>query len=429
MNSKSMFLIMAMAAGTLSSCVSNEDVYDPEKAEAMKLAKYEAAFVKKYGKVDPKQDWGFGEAEIVGTSVTTRFASETDGKNWYTIINYEDIPAAVTSEEEAKVLDYFDKLPKDVKSISIKWSDYFIQPVHKGTTEYTANNNGVVKGSEQMNELCDGTDQHIGDFNGGDWRQTTDIWAFQNDNDTKRKNEKICLVKGGNTSDFGYKNSTVGGEIYNNRNFNNRVSIIQEIDGAYYVGLQFFAEGEHSNQQVKGNDKYTDWIVKITPAKYKNARRIMAEDLAVDNNSDFDFNDVVFDAAIVGNDAVITLQAVGGTLPLHIGTRDDEHEVHKLFGVEQNVFVNTVHRGEKAPVMFRLTNFGGNKLDDIAIYVDGQKIGQQVNVGKNAPAKLCCPTKYDWAPETISIEDGFPSFKEAVGNHDIEWYEGGNESE
>ncbi len=422
MNVKSI-LIWAMAIGTLSSCMSNEDMYDPEKAEALKVAKYEAAFVKKYGKVDPKQDWGFGEAEINGTSVTTRLGNY-DGHLWWQYFDYNDIPAAVEQPEIDKVVEYFKNLPKDVKSVPINWSDYFIQQVYKGEQAYTARNGDSLLGSNMMNNLCDGTGKKIGDFNRGTSGQSANVGRYQNDNDSPRKGEMICLVQGGNTSDFGYQNSMVGDIVYNNKNFDNRVSIIQEIDGAYYVGLQFFAEGKYSNQQVEGNGKYTDWIVKITPAKYKNARRIMAEDLAVDNKSDFDFNDVVFDAVIINGEAVITLQAVGGTLPLCVG--DESHEVHDLFGVGPTEFVNTQSREEKAPVMFRIPNVNSS-LRDIRIIVDGADISniQTGNKNMNVPAKLCCPTNYKWADEKNSIDIFFPKFEEAVGNSDVLWYEDG----
>ena len=38
---------------TLYSCGS-ENLYDPEKAGELKLARYEAAFIEKYGEINPK---------------------------------------------------------------------------------------------------------------------------------------------------------------------------------------------------------------------------------------------------------------------------------------------------------------------------------------------------------------------------------------
>ena len=85
----------------------------------------------------------------------------------------------------------------------------------------------------------------------------------------------------------------------------------------------------YGDKHCDGDDVYTDWIVRISPAKVKGTTinyegRIMAEDLTVDSNSDWDFNDVVFDWAIKDGKAYIKLLAAGGTLPIRVGgTRND----------------------------------------------------------------------------------------------------------
>ena len=59
----------------------------------------------------------------------------------------------------------------------------------------------------------------------------------------------------------------------------------------------------------------------------------MGEDLTINTNSDFDFNDVVFDVTWgKGNEeATIVLKAAGGQLPIYIVRDDDELEIHALF--------------------------------------------------------------------------------------------------
>lgn len=76
------------------------------------------------------------------------------------------------------------------------------------------------------------------------------------------------------------------------------IIILYNILGAYYVGFDFEATGQNPNQQVAADGYYSDWIVKISPAVYTNAYRIIAEDLG--DSDDFDFNDVVFDVATNG---------------------------------------------------------------------------------------------------------------------------------
>ncbi|MDY5962326.1 MAG: hypothetical protein SPJ35_03765, partial [Bacteroidaceae bacterium] len=87
---------------------------------------------------------------------------------------------------------------------------------------------------------------------------------------------------------------------------------------------------------------YSNWIFKISPASptttpdpepTTETKRVMCEDLG--NTYDFDFNDLVFDVYYTYKDqtnitAHITLQAVGGTLPIYIGTdtADPTKELH-----------------------------------------------------------------------------------------------------
>ena len=86
---------------------------------------------------------------------------------------------------------------------------------------------------------------------------------------------------------------------------------------------------------------YSDWIVTLTKANTGNTPppppsgfvcRIIAEDLTVGENSDFDFNDVVFD--VIDNGATIRLRAAGGELPLYVAGQ----EVHDaLMRIDNNI--------------------------------------------------------------------------------------------
>ncbi len=408
MNVKSI-LIWAMAIGTLSSCMSNEDMYDPEKAEALKVAKYEAAFVKKYGKVDPKQDWGFGEAEAAMQAAATRTLN-ANANIWGVVDSYVIVPPAVDDEEKQKVLAAFNTPVEEPQNMEIKWSDFFIQQVYKNEEGHWANDGqSLLKPSDKMNNF------KYGEFTIGNNAEIKEDEVVVNGNKVRQRIVFFQNEPWGKTFEY---TCVEDGKIYGKDNY-----LIKKVGDAYYVGFDFEAKGGGLNQQVDRDYVFNDVIFKIVPAKYRNARRIMAEDLAVDNKSDFDFNDVVFDAVIINGEAVITLQAVGGTLPLCVG--DESHEVHDLFGVGPTEFVNTQSREEKAPVMFRIPNV--NSLRDIRIIVDGANISniQTGNKNMNAPAKLCCPTDYKWADERNSIDNSFPNFKKAVGNSDELWYKDG----
>jgi hypothetical protein len=140
------------------------------------------------------------------------------------------------------------------------------------------------------------------------------------------------LMVNSNTNIFGYYSSESSGSYQHFR--------MEVIDGNYYVGFDFSAEGQNPNQQVQRDYIYNDWIVKIVPGKGVPAQRVrvMAEDLGT-MSSDFDYNDIVFDILFVKDGdtykADILLQAEGGTLPLYIGEGEgNTYEVHALFGVD-----------------------------------------------------------------------------------------------
>ena len=107
---------------------------------------------------------------------------------------------------------------------------------------------------------------------------------------------------------------------------------------------------ESGNQAIEGNGIYTDWIVRIVEAEEEPAPgegiRVFAEDLSANDATDFDFNDVVFDAEYVNEtQAKITVWCAGGILPLRINSKDGVggFEVHEVLGktISDSCMINT----------------------------------------------------------------------------------------
>jgi len=100
------------------------------------------------------------------------------------------------------------------------------------------------------------------------------------------------------------------------------------------------------------NDGYfSDWIVTFMPADAgvdpEYTLRVICEDLNAQaqagdtEDSDWDFNDLVFDVAFLGSDQVqIKVVAVGGTLPIRING-ENALEAHGLFGQDTGKMINT----------------------------------------------------------------------------------------
>ncbi len=185
---------------------------------------------------------------------------------------------------------------------------------------------------------------------------------------------------------------------------------------------------------------YSNWIVKISPAyptptpdpEYKTeTKRVMCEDLG--NTYDFDFNDLVFDVYYTYKDkknitAHITLQAVGGTLPIYIGkdTADPTKELHyRMLGQASSSPINVAASNgvTHSPVSFTISvkTTNPNDIDIIVRNPDAKGAITDIILPKSgesnlAPQKICMPVGTRWLKENQQIEWGYTKFKDWVNN-------------
>lgn len=428
---KILFMLLAVM-GVFSSCSNKvDDLYNPDMTAALKNAQYNRAFLSQFGNIDPYHTWGFNN---LGSRASIMDATALYN-NWYPIDN-------VTEAERDAVVAEFSKERKDaVNTILIEESNFWIQQVYKGTDTYSwvdqngAEQNGgvssnkmellVVYNAGNSGNVTDNsgnkTDyEHVNNFNNGN---NNNVSKYENAGttyatyvgSTLMSNIAACADA---TKQFGYKN-TLDGAIHTEY-------IILEIDGSYYIGFDFCADGDTADKHIERDWVFNDWIVKITPGYPSNVYRVIAEDLG--EIGDFDFNDVVFDMEIVKTNvwdnngvqqcyANITLLAAGGTLPLYIGNK----EVHEAFGVATDVMVNTGMGETKNPVTFRLDNC--DSPDEIQITVrDGSKeYVLDTNTGE-APKKICVAPYFEWPAERQNIKDKYPEFVNYVSNQNVKWY-------
>ena len=185
---------------------------------------------------------------------------------------------------------------------------------------------------------------------------------------------------------------------------------------------------------------YSDWIVSFLPAEPEDTPnpvteieklRVIAEDLSVGENTDFDFNDVVFDVIwtktfsdetktnLTSQKVEIKLLAAGGTLLLYV----DGKEVHEQFGVDQYTMVNTdakAHglkgKDDAQPVTWETSNYSGSTIGDIAnsIVVKVIKNGEEYliraergHIASKIGVKFINDQEYEWCYERQDIEDKY----------------------
>ena len=151
--------------------------------------------------------------------------------------------------------------------------------------------------------------------------------------------------------------------------------------------------------------------------------RVIAEDLSVSDNTDFDFNDVVFDVTFdyPAGKTTITLLAAGGTLPLYVGGQ----EVHEMFGVSTKTMVNTGAGASKDPVSFVLDGTFERNANNILVQVEKEGEPMTITAEKGRVAsKIAVKPQYEWCKERQDIEAKYPNFGKYVkGDVGDDWWE------
>lgn len=427
--------MLTIAAGAMminSSCSSHDIEYNG--GEIVK-ADYEAAFVKTFGTPAANQDWGFGSRTLPSSFGKTTRAARPEGNQWadwgYTI------PSPITKDELNDVLAVFNQKGEASYESLIDWDCYFVQQVYKGVAEYTSAAGGeAFVGSDKMNHLFTVTNKHI---NNNSWPVEITIGEDYNDhifnfnNGTCKDWNGIMLMENTNSNIFGFNGTEDSKVIY----YNFRM---EKINGNYYVGFDFEGSGASgTNQDVKRDYIYNDWIVKIVPGKgntpstdpdpkvYK--ARIICEDLSANTGSDFDFNDVVFDVEYREsiNKTFVTIQAAGGTLPLYVAGK----EVHQLFAEansDKNITTGTMINTNAsngisglAPVSFTIDGVINPSDIEVAVSKEGNLVPLAAEIGK-AASKIAVDPDFEWCNEREDITSRYSNFASYVKDTKANWY-------
>ena len=410
---KKLFL-MGFVALAFASCVSDKTV--APQTQDQKYADAFESFVG--GKVNANVNWGFNDQQVVTFDEEGKYtgmrAVDANGNGWGL---YVEVPQPLTDAQKQVVTEWFQS-HNNPEGVALNWSDFFVQQVYKG--EWGGNMNYLYCGSD--------TD-HTNNFNAGDGGVYGNVCyglkpGATDQNDRIYGPDKIEFMVNSSTEYFGFHNS-FDSNFYKDNYVIIPGDIIDPIvAGMFFVGFDFEANGQADNQKVARDYFFDNWIVKITPGLYKNRQRIMVEDLIAKNlsevdKSDWDFNDAVFDVAFVGNDAVITLWAAGGTKPLTIGGR----EVHELFGQLTDKMINTKANGGVdglQPVIFRIANVETNNANNIEVKVGGTVL--DAPVGK-APQKIEVSNTTRWMKERQIITLGYADFATyATSGAPTDWY-------
>lgn len=288
---------------------------------------------------------------------------------------------------------------------------------------------------------------HVNNFNAGPGTNTIDQWNPNGEGITYSTREIKWVInddENERVTDFRYWGS------YDSQWHNNYAIMYLEFEknGVTYKGtyLGFDYEAYKDSTNNNANELYTwrpdgyynNWIVKISDALPKathepdnTTARVICEDLG--NTDDFDFNDLVFDVYYTAGanntyTAHITVQAVGGTLPVYLGTDiSSGNELHALMGYSDMKPINVGATGghdNVSPVNLEITGLTSTDPDEITICVkrNGNNATPTIipkSKGSSlAPQKICIRNgqNFRWMRESQQIESGYVEFAKWVEN-------------
>lgn len=486
-------LVFAAIVTAFTNC-SKKDVYDQERPEKDAQQLYKENF-RAYvgGTINSAVDWGFGATAKSGTRAAEAptvqlgtdqgdglegYSTQFTNKFFQTVQEYFPQDAVCKSKdwwnyEFLENGEFFNvRLIYSNTRANDEIGFYYYDPAVETYENHTKvvlykdiqNDNGNLNEYIQFNRYAEGGEW----FPYRTWR-SYDIWT--GDSPAERIRTKTYTIYMNKTYRFGFyvTNKDTGKTYYTNQFLN--------ADETAYSGAaigddpldnvqQSYVFGLSDNDQPGCNMLFA--IIKagkdglypllIKPEKKKDPEptpepptpdpptptpepvwyRIIAEDLNAHDldkdgdvdDTDFDFNDIVLDVALTDEGASCKLQAAGATLKIRING-DDNLEVHKMFGVEQNQMVNT-HASkaglpgpdDKKPVEFTLTG-SFKSVDDIKIEVYRQNRWMTLHAPKgDAASKIVVPITFEWPDERQSLKAKYPDFLNYVKDPEAyrEWW-------
>lgn len=396
----------------------------------------------------------------------------------------EHNPAGDVTDEEIQYVSRWFREHRNPQSVKVHWTDYFVQSI-SADADRELDSNGYCNGEKIESipiQVMNSSTNKFEDWVNEGVKQTAPIKYFSDElkvltfdgvanpnnpsswdhilnfnngntnycpteNNTSYRTINLYTCSG--TEDFAY-HSTYDENWYSNYVIVPLVFDIPQTGHCaihdknctkhHYEGyyLAFDYETHKLDEEGKLYEKncdgfYSNWILKITPALHQVTEtssrnwRVMCEDLGA--IGDYDFNDVVFDISYEQyydngdkTDAIITLQAAGGTLPVCLAKDDNNHEVHHLFGQDDtHTPINVGFKGIKCHVaIFRVKDVETTNPNDILIMVHNgasQEAVYSLQAEKGeVPQKICVPASVPWTDEGIRITNKYPFFTQWVSD-------------
>ena len=405
--------IVALSFGgfVFASC-SHEAGDGISSKEEYQAEVYNKAFADEFGKPAQDHNWGFGAFEMAEVS------KSVGSYEYFNSVATRAVADKVTSVTSTTYDTFDDVLAVDAAKC------YF----------YLRIDNRIVL-QEKNKVMSNPSDKYYpkpGDLGNG----VNDV-LFSKDNegliDTKMLNQ-IANVRDGGVS-FATSDEPIPDELFKKAPSFEMMAL--HVPDAVKEELAGSVENFEKNYKVfwyvakwQGNgDKviHVDGVVvpkdQITVNIPEYKKRIIVEDLkgninadAKVSSSDFDFNDVVFDAITWNIDGKshlkIIVRAAGGKLPIYVANK----EIHEGIGYMYNTSNPDYNFGkvliQDSIISGNASTFDFNSIP-VQVEIDGKKVVAGANIGE-APEKIAVGLDYKWCEEKMNIKDVYSNFPKYV---------------
>ena len=413
--------VLAIAiSAVFTGCSKSTDLYDEgavqqnqHEQEVAQLKKaYNDAFTKEFGSIAASHKWGFDKT----AGATTRTSVNTTTEAWLIPDNF--LNGRV--EKEGVLANAVQAAMKGANAtdLNINFNNYFLQH-----TDMPKNIKVSIERLEAYNSSPDVKDwEPVAHFNAGkNPNFDFEIEGINTQLGINRTAYCTTLMKdmGGAPDPVTNKRFRIK---YTNGTYNYNYVFLtnfSKTQGPHTISGDFL--GFYFDETPSGNTSY--WVIKIAPAQRDSREivkegRVLCEDMGA---NDFDFNDIVFDAMIMGNgDIKIKVVAHGGILGAKIGgvtvTLPQMSNTGKGDPVGYQEF--TIDAVNGAPKW--------SNIEDIPIEIetlDAENIYELSAPIGSAPQKICVPVNTPYPDEYVQISRAYKPFTSWVGIIDPEgWY-------
>ena len=390
---------VALVAGAfgMSSCSSNDDIYNPDNAAERIKNEYKAAFEQKYGKVDPNQSWDF-----TGYAAKARTRAEgNDVTLTWKLTGYANNERYGMTAKQIKGI-----IEEDI--VDIKNNVESVDPVK---FEYTYSNMYLYPVVSHGYPMPDGNNYDYY-YLGAEYTvggQTTSCNEVIPSNVTSSAKDNADYWFTYNRYGLGKIDDVRAAGFGNWRNINT-TSLVNADNARWWVAARHYQSNEtgydkktveyckiftvESGRQYiafdcNGNGDYSDliclmqlfsWTKKEDPRAW--GKRYMVEDMGT--IGDFDFNDIVFDVVqLADGSQKCYVRALGGTIDvvITVGNTSWQKKNNKIIdanGEEVDAVVTTMYNTAPPTEEWILAEFpvkGWDPEDNnvtVTVYTNGQ---------------------------------------------------------